>query len=187
MNKTIKIGLLCITVVSGGGCGPIVSSEQSLNGVKFQMEKRVVDPEQFKVNPESYPRFRVRHTIQPPPVELSIEMLEISEDDIWEVAYKFGDLYLIFSQSYTDRQCVRLAKGREPGPSIAHISPFTGKCRSWYRYCIYVDMTGTITAGWQLINNPDVKSSRSARSQLINPIFSNGGAWGIQPTFVRVN
>ena len=186
MRLDWRVTLMCITLVGAGCYDSMVFSNPLQVDFGSRMEWRTVDPEQFKVNPENYPRFKVQRTIQPPKTVLSIPIVEINEGDIWEVAYKFGDFYLIHSQSYDDRQCLMLSMSGVSGSRIAHVSPFTGKCRSQYRYCIFVDLTGAVTAGWGLIFNPEVAVSKSTRAQSIKPVLGHGDAWGAQPTFVRL-
>lgn len=183
-KEKIRAALLLIGVISiVVGCGYSVGPESSIVG---QTEWRSIDFEKFKVEPRGYPRFQAKQSILPPNFQLSIPMAEITVKDLWEVRYRLNDYYLIFSETYNNRQCHLLLEKRK-SMGIVHQSPFTGKCSSRYLYCIVVDLKGNVTKGLELVHNPDVLGSVSARQQSFKPLDREMGDWGIQPLFEVVN
>lgn len=179
-KKLLMLFAVSVNLITAGCANP-VGPESSLPG---QSEWFAVDFENFRVESEAYPKFYAKQPILPPAHAIAIPVAGIKETDLWIVRYRFNEFYLIFSESYNERQCrLLIDSGKNVG--IAHKSPLTGKCSSYYFYCIVVDMKGNVTNGWKLVHNSDVVSS--SRSQNFQPFSRPIGEWGNAPQFRFLN
>jgi hypothetical protein len=166
------------------GCyGPADYLTAPREALVYGSGERPVDPEQLRVNPKDFPQFRAKQQVKPPPTKLRIDMVEIVPGDIWQVSYRVRDFYLITSNTYEDRLCRSLnAAGHK---SIALLSRFTGKCTNQYIYGIYVDLTGKVTGGWEILPNSSRIILSSERRQYLTPDPISALSWGVQPLFTK--
>lgn len=179
-----RTALLAVgSVLSVMGCAISVGPESSVPG---QTEWIAIDFERFKVESNSYPKFQARQSMSPPAIAREIPLTDIKDTDLWAVRYRLNDFYLIFSETYNDRQCRHLVEIKK-GLGIAGNSLFTDKCNSRYFYCIVIDLKGNVIGNWELVPNPDLAISTSARSVSFKPLTPKAGDWGVQPLFKAVN
>lgn len=67
-----------------------------------------VVPDDFRVDPALYPKYRAIQDFQPPNLLLNapyLKMPAISTDDIWIVRHKVGNYLWIYSEQYEARVC----------------------------------------------------------------------------------
>jgi hypothetical protein len=143
---------------------------------------RPIDPETLRVDPSKYPKFHVVVASSPPRlrseynpnVRYRYPMVDILPADEWYVRYKIGDLFLIVSDSYNQRQCAALLLVSPYAGCFK--SPFSTHLVSDYLYAIYISPGGHISGGWKLIHNPkEVALSSDRRTYLVPLPWGNEG------------
>jgi hypothetical protein len=188
VKKETRVNINEITLaalLTLGGCyGPADYLPSPQAAISHGSGAAPIDAEQLKVDSKQFPRFRVKHDVKPPANDIRIDMVEIRDSDIWEVAYRLNDFYMIVSSSYNDRQCRFLNSAGHK--SIAGISQFTGSCNSQYFYTIYVDLAGHVTGGWQIVFNPHRVISSAERRLFLTPDPKSVQSWGPQPLFRKI-
>jgi hypothetical protein len=146
----------------------------------------IENPDRYRVDSASYPTFHVRERFKPPLwKEGSFEMVLIEASDIWKVTHKVGEkAFLIYSESYNDRQCRYLADVLPRGMAGGHIGIITKRCDADYLYHIPVNLDGTVIGNWKLLYNP--KRFIFARDRYIDMQIDRTavGGWSKQPLFV---
>lgn len=169
------------------GCFPVIPPP---GATLAALPANIENPDAYRVDSAIYPTFKVKQRFDPPRwrspgVESKYPMISIEPTDIWKVTHKVGDVLLIYSDTYNDRQCRLLVKyGRGAGGSI----PVWGsKCHSHYLYHIPVSHDGTVRnggdGGWKLLYNPEkfIFSRDRYINMQIDP--TTPPDWGPQPLF----
>jgi len=121
----------------------------------------LMHPDEIRVDPAKFPKFKVTAVATPPrwtfvkdPTKKSrFPMVDILPSDEWRVTHQIGEILLIGSETYNQRQCEALAAIAPNGAAGGFKSPVTGKCTPDYLYLIYVSPEGQISGGWKLIRN----------------------------------
>lgn len=150
------------------------------------------DPDKHRVDSADYPTFRVRRKFKPPlwkegPVESQFPMVPIEQSDTWKVTHKINDdLFLIYSESYNERQCRYLADALPRGMAGGHVGIFSNNCDADYLYQIPITLDGTVKGNWKLFYNP--KRFIFSRDRYVNMQIdqANVEEWGPQPLFMPV-
>lgn len=148
----------------------------------------VEDPDKYLANSASYPTFRTKGKFTPPrwkagAGESKYPMVSLESTDIWRVTHQLGDVFLIYSDTYNDRQCRLLAHIEPNGMAGGHIGLFSKNCDASRLYHIPITLDGTVKSNWMLLYNP--KRVGFSRDRYINmqidPATPEG--WGPQPLF----
>jgi len=149
-------------------------------------DARPIDPETVRVDAANYPKYHVATQSSPPPwtseydpdVHSRLPMVDILPTDEWIVRHKVGELFLIVSDSYTQRQCASLLP-EGPG-SGCFKSPFSGHLSSDYLYGVFIAPDGRVSGGWKLLHNPKkVALASDRRTYLVPSPWGNKGWEGI--------
>lgn len=185
----MKLHLLLIVLILQGCTVPFHIAPP---GVKIAAPPtNVEDPDKYRVDSASYPTFRVKERFEPPrwkagAGESKYPMVPIDPTDIWTVTHRVGEVLLIYSDAYNDRQCRLLAQLEPHGIAGGQLG-FGGKtCHAGRLYHISITADGKVQGGWKLMYNP--KRFGFARDRYINmqidPSMANG--WGSQPLFEQI-
>ena len=168
------------------GCFPVIPPP----GATFAtLPANIENPDAYRVDSASYPTFKVKQRFDPPrwksPGGEGFPMASIEPTDTWRVTHKVGDLFLIYSDTYNDRQCRSLV---EYGPGAGgFVRPWGSRCHSHYLHHISVSRDGTVRSGknggWMLLYNPE--KFIFSRDRYINLQIDPATPpdWGPQPLF----
>jgi len=174
--------ILCTTTLLAG----CVGMADYLGPPPGAGDAKPIDPETVRVDASKYPKFHVAAQSSPPAwtsehspdVGSRFPMVEILPADEWIVRHKVGELFLIVSDSYNQRQCASLLT-HGPG-SGCFKSPFGGGLRSDYLYSIFIAPNGRVSGGWKLLHNPKkVVLASDRRTYLVPSPWSNKGWEGV--------
>lgn len=177
---------LATTLVLNGCFGMADYIEAPKEAVTYGSGNRAIDPDLYRVDLNNFPKYHIKEIFHPPRwksngMESRFDMVPILPSDIWSVTHVVNEYYLIYSESYNERQCQYLAK-QGPGAG-AFISPLTKNCESDYLYHIYITKDGNVSGGWELLKNPKQVIARSERRTFLKPNPHGNEQWGSQPLF----
>jgi len=176
--------LLAISIILSGCYGMADYRSAPRGALEYGSGSTPVDPDELRVASNSYPKYRVSEPVTPPrwrydfdaSKESDTPMLDILPSDEWLVTHRFQNLYLIQSESYTDRQCHFLAK-MGPGNYGGHVGLFSSKCQSNSLYAIFIRADGQVSGGWKLLKNPKIVILRSDRRTHFVPSPERNKGW----------
>lgn len=135
---------------------------------------RYIDPKDYRVDPNLYPKYRAIKDFQPPDVapnpynEPHLKMPRITKDYVWEVRHRVGDKIWIFSKRYEEQRCL-----------IEH-------CYGTSVYEISISNDGRVEAGWRGIKNPNHVLLKGDRIIPLGPDPRYDLEWGNEPLFVQL-
>lgn len=138
------------------------------------------DPVKYRVEPLNYPQYSVidsrdvpsPRTIYGDSVSDS-RMIPIEVSDVWEVRYKIGNLFLVYSETYNLRNCLHWKKYYG-----------SGNCNPPdYFYHIWITHDGTVAGGWLLIRNASRAFFKADKQAIMVPDRRFDEDWGAQPLF----
>jgi len=176
-------------VMANVGCVPdgmvLVSNDEELRRAKGMApahddaRARIWLP-RYRVISAMNATYRVLSTIQPPeaPEELRCGaildrcMVAIEPKDEWRVTHKIGTEYLIQSKAFTDRLCRHIS-----GSSYIALERL-GICSIWRDFAIAISPDGTITRGWELLQNRSQTGNRLFYHAL-GPVDASGWPTGV--------
>lgn len=159
--------------------------------VRTAPPSNIEDPDNYLVDSEIYPVFHAKEKFDPPKWkvgsgESKFPMVAIEPIDIWKVTRVVGEMYLIHSDTYNERQCRYLMEIAPDGSAGGFVSRWgrSRRCHADYLYHIPIMPNGTVRGGWKLLYNPErFLSSRDRYINLqIDPITADD--WGSQPLFI---
>ena len=147
-------------------------------GVTGMATTKPMDPEDLRVNPKNYPTFRVLSTATPPrPVNRydatkvwPVAMLPILPSDEWRVTHKLGDVFIITSESYEQRQCA--LKITVCGKAFLR-DQYVPK----FFWGIYIGKDDRISGGWAFLANPKLILFASDRRDYFSPTQQGNIGW----------
>lgn len=178
LDSRVILGLLLMVQLTG------CVSSMDYQGARLVDNGRTVIPDVdvYKVDPESYPRFRTNRNLVPPQLSSAsrLPMAEIDTSDVWHVTHALNGYYLIYSETFNKRLCEMRARW---GGSGATIGMFSGICRSHFLYHIWISPAGNVSGGWQQLSNPDLVGFKSERWILLKLSPNSSEGWGSQPLF----
>jgi hypothetical protein len=127
-------------------------------------------PDDYRVDPNLYPKYRAIRDFQPPDLFLNphneshLKMPYITTDYVWEVRHRVGEKLWIFSEAYYARKCqIR-------------------RCLGTHVFEISISQDGRPESGWRKIENPKYVGMRGNRAIPVNT-DSSDLPWGDQPLF----
>jgi hypothetical protein len=154
---------------------------------------KAIDPEDLRVDPGAYPTFRVAKATVPPQPSPEIDrnairripMVQLLPSDEWRVTHKWGDLFLITSESYIQRQC-ESEKNLPRWNTNCFKGPFSSSYTPRYLHAIYVNKDGRVSGGWKSLANPRMIGLSSDRKDYYNPSETGNIGWeGVKFEIVR--
>ena len=169
--------LIIVLVVFISSCTTASSNGLNENLPKYKFE----DPEQYAVNSNNYPTYRVETSVYRPPSDMvrgkviSEPKEEIRNTDIWRVTHVYHDYFYIFSDEYQARQ-EQLIKKTYSWNVIA----------DYYLYHLPIDKTGKVVGGWVSFKNKKNVFLSSERRIVFDPIYWRNPEWDKQPIFKPV-
>ncbi|MBZ0068271.1 MAG: hypothetical protein K8F26_05580 [Thiobacillus sp.] len=145
------------------------------------------DPEDYRVDPRLYPKYRAVSDFQPPDwVENSendpdLKMPKITVDCVWEVRYRVGERLWIFCEDYEaklDERACNYTRGFLRGSTASCVE------RSVTGISIFED--GRVEAGWRGIKNPKHVFLKGDRAIPLSPDPRYDLSWGNAPLFEAI-
>jgi hypothetical protein len=151
-----------------------------------------VNPDKFAVDSKKYPTYKANGTIKPPATQYCwpegcapIEMTNILPTDVWVVTHVFKGLYMIESDEYQNRQCrfklVSAGMGAKQNVDGGGMTSFSKTCTSAHLFAIYVDTTGKISGGWELLPGPNILFAE--RDTYLSPTPGKASQWPVDFSF----
>lgn len=142
------------------------------------------DPEDYRVDPSLYPKYRAVRDFQPPDMAVNpekdprLKMPRITMDCVWEVRHRVGHRLWIFCRDYEaelDKRACSYTRGFLRGS--------TSSCyeRSVTEISIFED--GRVEGGWRGIKNPKHVFLKGDRAIPLNPDPRYDLSWGNAPLF----
>lgn len=173
----MKIKVLILLSVVMGAC----SSPTDYYRVRPDGSDNVAaNPDKFKVDSAKYNMYHANKEIQPPKAEIYglggkgyVPMTSIVPSDVWMVTHLYKGRYILQSESYNDRQCRYLDKIRR-NPAGGGVN-LLGKCLQAYEYGIYINKSGVIDGGWEVL--PGSQKIMSARKMYLAPNMGKTSMW----------
>lgn len=163
------IGLLLVL----SSCASPVSGGNGEGFPKFKFEDR----EQYAVDSNNYPTFRIERSIYRPPPSMfkgvggNTPNEEIRTTDLWRVRYVYGGYYYIFSNEYQKRQ------------EQVFKQTGTNDIVDYYLYHLPIDKTGKVMGGWVSFKNKKIVLLPSDRRVVFDPNYWRNPEWDKQPRF----
>jgi hypothetical protein len=183
--RSLIVTVLLYFLPALGGCVPVIPSPGMM---VVSPAANLEDPDKYQVDPAGFPTFRIKERFDPPrwksgTMESKYPMTIIKTADVWKVTHVVNNLYLIYSDTYNDRQCRLLAQLEPSG-----IAGGRGKdkCYVDYLYHVAISPDGTVRGGWKLLKNPErfIFARDRYRNMQIDP--TQAADWGPQPLFELV-
>lgn len=152
----------------------------------------IENPDTYRVDSANYPAYRIKERFEPPrwkvgAVQSKYTMAPIEPTDVWKVTHQVGDVFLIYSDTYNDRQCRLLASMAPSGRAGGFIGRWGSACHPDRLYHIPITLNGKVKSGWKLLYNPKrvIFSRHRYIDMQIDPTTAEG--WGGQPLFQPVH
>lgn len=189
MKLRLPLGILVVVLLPQGCAIPFHIPAPGVKPVT--PPTNIEDPDKYRVDSASYPTFWIKARFEPPRWKAGAgkskyPMAPIEPIDTWRVTHQVGDVFLIYSDTYNDRQC-RMLAGIEPnGMAGGFIGRWGSVCHLDRLYHIPVTLDGTVRNGWKLLYNP--KRFGFARDRYVNMQIdpATPADWGPQPLFVPI-
>jgi len=188
MKLSSPPGILLVVLFLPGCAIPFHIAAPGVKPVTRPMN--IEDPDKYRVDSAIYPAFRIKARFEPPrwkagAGESKYPMVSIEPTDTWRVTHQVGDVFLIYSDTYNDRQCRMLAAIEPNGMAGGFIGRWGSTCHSDHLYHIPITLDGTVRNGWKLLYNP--KRFGFARDRYINMQIdpATPSDWGPQPLFAE--
>jgi len=176
----VIFGVCC---VGTAGCYEVLPPPH-VKTVAAPDELRLINPDEFRVNSDSYPEYVAVSRVEEPPAVFRYRTAPIEPTDSWRVTHRIGERLLIYSEQYEQRQCqYEITQATAPG-DVGRIDRH-GQCRSApYLYYLFITADGEVR-GWKLLKNP--QRVVLARDRRLSPDAEEGTSdgWGRQPLFRR--
>ena len=177
MSKLAVTSLTIVLVVFMSSCVIASSNGSNENIPKYKFE----DPEQYAVNSNNYPTYRIEVSVyRPPSTMVRGEVInglkeELLNTDVWRVTHVYHDYFYIFSDEYQTRQ-EQLIKKSSSWNVIA----------DYYFYHLPIDKTGKVVGGWVSFKNKKIVLLPSERRIVFDPNYWRNPEWDMQPSFKPV-
>ena len=141
---------------------------------------KAVNPDQFRVDSDDYPDFRVPARTVPPDAETywiagaeRLSMTPILPSDRWKTTHVYRGFLIVQSEEYNERQC-RYLDEIDQNPAGGGVNVF-GVCLQAFEYGIYLNDNGEIVGGWEVL--PGKQKVLGARKIYLAPSDGKASDW----------
>lgn len=184
-------GLLLVLASATAGCtpGPVLYERGTAPVALPPRAGNYENPDNYRVDSAAYPTYVAKYDFLPPEPREGTWVsrtanVEILTTDIWHVTHRVQDQFLIFSDTYQDRQCnYLLSLGRASG---AFRSLLGGPCIADNLYELYISSDGKVFA-WMFLKDPKQVARSKDRYTIMDPTLREGPGWPEQPLFEPVH